>query len=109
VTNKTIVTLQNEITKLRTELRIARGEMIEGDYVTLIEQRDEIKRLRALLEPCRCNSDPHAKCEKLEQENEQLKLEIVTCRRLLREAVLRDGLVDERWFVEAVKAGGDDE
>ena len=65
-----------------------------------------------------------ADCEEQREEVERLKRELVTahnaiisdvnqqrdlaeCRRLLREAVLRDGLVDERWFREANKAGGE--
>ena len=37
------------------------------------------------------------------------RLRLADCRRLLREAVLRDGLVDERWFEQAKKVGGGDD
>ena len=58
--------------------------------------RQEIERLT--LELAKRNYTPCVHCE----ENERLKL-------LLREAVLRGGLCDERWFREArAKAGGDD-
>jgi hypothetical protein len=50
----------------------------------------------------------------LERENQLLRAELSSntgqldnCRRLLREAVLRDGLCDERWFEQAWKASGE--
>jgi hypothetical protein len=62
-----------------------------------VRQQDEIERLRAY-EACTgqadCTCYAH-RCDALDN-----------CRRLLREAVLRDGLVDERWFKEAREAAG---
>ena len=66
------------------------------------EAADEIERLTRDRDSWREHYtstlvDKHAACDCL-----------ATCRRLLREAVLRDGLVDERWFREAKEAGGSD-
>ena len=53
---------------------------------------------------------PHIVPSRRDVEMAELEADLAICRRLLREAVLRDGLVDERWFREAaLAAGGDDE
>ena len=56
--------------------------------------------------------DPHTVCRRILREKDWeiqlLRAERDECQRLLREAVLRDGLCDERWFREAKEAGGDD-
>ena len=64
--------------------------------VAELEAADEIERLRDELKTAH-----NAIISDVNQ-----RRDLAECRRLLREAVLRDGLCDERWFQEAAQAAG---
>jgi hypothetical protein len=85
-----------ELMEMQQEIERLREHMAKRD--------DVIHKLTAQLAH-RCNAECCDK-EELLAENKSLRADWVNFRRLLREAVLRDGLVDERWFREAALAAG---
>lgn len=90
---QTIERLTLEVNKLATECGHREADVVERDN-QIAELEQAIVRLTE-------------EAAEQRKEIERLQEDLAECRRLLREAVLRDVLVDERWFREAKEAGGE--
>ena len=68
----------------------------------LNDAADEIERLRARVHVCPTCGEECVECQCMREK-------LAECRRLLREAAIRDGFVDQHWVEKAARAAGGDD